>query len=170
MNRKGFTLIELLVVVMMVGILTSVALPQYRKAMRRARAAEVLQMLPALYEARARWMIENGYSWRDNGTTSSIVDAEGHQITPSLDQFDIEANIQGERDNLVWTNNFTYNLGYCQGCDNHPHGILATMRGARDREDKSMFIYYTGSAFCCQGSAIACQRINIDMCIRETGD
>ena len=56
MNRKGFTLIELLVVVMMVGILTSVALPQYRKAMKRARTAEVLQMLPALYEARERYI------------------------------------------------------------------------------------------------------------------
>ena len=36
--KKGFTLIELMVTVLIVGILASVALPQYRKAIERARS------------------------------------------------------------------------------------------------------------------------------------
>jgi len=57
--KKGFTLIELLAVVIMVAILSSIALPQYRRSINRARVTEAKQMLPAIYDSTQRWMFEN---------------------------------------------------------------------------------------------------------------
>ena len=55
---KGFTLIELLVVVLMIGALTAIALPQYEKAVEKARATEGLIMAKAVRDAIERHFVE----------------------------------------------------------------------------------------------------------------
>ncbi len=59
--KKAFTLIELLVVVLIIGILAAIALPQYQKAVHKARFAENLIRAKALKDAIDLYVLENGY-------------------------------------------------------------------------------------------------------------
>ena len=50
-NNGGFTLIEVLVVVLIIGVLTSVALPQYQNAVEKSRMQEGLQLAATFRDA-----------------------------------------------------------------------------------------------------------------------
>ena len=77
--KKGFTLIELLVVVLIIGILSAVALPQYQKAVTKARLTQIDTTFAALKKGISVWLLTNG------GYPSSTVNFVGESANGSLD-------------------------------------------------------------------------------------
>ena len=60
LNKGGFTLIELLVVVLFIGILSSIALPQYTKAVEKSRAAEAQSWLADFVTGESIYYMSSG--------------------------------------------------------------------------------------------------------------
>jgi len=101
LKKKGFTLIELLVVVLIIGILSSVALPQYTKAVEKARATEAVTTIGSLEKAINLWKLSNG-------TPNSY-----HGTLLENDELDIEFScLSFDGDHCCLTKNFRY----CPSC------------------------------------------------------
>ncbi len=59
-HTAAFTLIELLVVVLIIGILTAVAVPQYQKAVWKSRYATIKNLTKSLADAEGVYYLANG--------------------------------------------------------------------------------------------------------------
>jgi type IV pilus assembly protein PilA len=60
LSQAGFTLVELMVVVAIIGILATIAMPQYSKFQAKARQSEVKVQLGAAMTVEKAWQVEKG--------------------------------------------------------------------------------------------------------------
>lgn len=85
MKKQGFTLIELLIVVIIIGILATLAAPQFFRATERARAAEAYTILGTLRSAQIRYYTQQAVSTFATDCATLDVDWSGLKnfATPS---------------------------------------------------------------------------------------
>ena len=72
-SRSGFTLIELMIVVAIIGLLTSIAVPNLAKARDTSRLNMIYSNLRALDQAKDQWAIDNNQATGAPVTSISVL-------------------------------------------------------------------------------------------------
>ena len=122
-KRSGFTLIELLVVILIIGILAAIALPQYNKAVERARLAEGITYLTTLKKNIDLYLLENGYP----AEFTSVLDKQNIELAPNSQweywsqciETDCEVTVASSTFNLVACIGNGEGAGPCGVIDTH---------------------------------------------------
>lgn len=111
--KKGFTLIELLVVVLIIGILSAVALPQYTVAVEKARLTEALSNLKYIQEQVKLRALECGNDDNCIGNVQEYLELSGGEWDGGYStkhffyDFNVGISIGDRKDN--------YDIGYQDG-------------------------------------------------------
>ena len=135
---KGFTLIELLVVVLIIGILSSVALPQYTKAVEKSRASEAVTLLKSIGDAKEVYFMSIG------SFPSTFAD---------LDLSFTSSNGSTATGSSFETKHFTYYLNDSYSCDysgnNSGNPVAAE---PKDSSHKYILLYCPSKGVLCENS------------------
>jgi prepilin-type N-terminal cleavage/methylation domain-containing protein len=90
-RQSGFTLIELMVVVLIIGLISSIAIPMFDRALKKARRTATGASFTELHKAMARYYADNGeFPTLDPATFEPLV-AGGYLDSPDS----ILSKIQG---------------------------------------------------------------------------
>ena len=105
-KRLAFTLIELLVVVLIIGILASVAIPQYFRVVEKGRVAESISYSGAIRDSQERYALR-----------TSAYTGDPNQLDVSIPSFKYFSNVPTFQNGVMsagWQVTFTRNTSPAQ--------------------------------------------------------
>jgi len=75
-KQRGFTMVELLIVVLIIGILVSIAVPNYYSALERSKCAQAIHNIKTMRSAMLAYYVENQtFVGADLATIGALVNA-----------------------------------------------------------------------------------------------
>ena len=114
--QKGFTLVELMVVIVIVGILSAVALPNFLNQTKKAAATEAKQQVSNVFKQAHAYVLENGVLGTTDttcatyaGTLTAIADGANFEYTCGGNQAAFTVTAEGDTTNAN-TNGVTVTL------------------------------------------------------------
>ncbi len=145
--NKAFTLIELLVVVLIIGILSAVALPQYQKAVTRSRYGSLKILTRAIADAEERYYLAN------------------NEYTNNFDELDIDTpayTSETTTENRVYR---YFDWGYC----NTSSKVAITCANAAAKMEYDIYFLHGGNRRECVARSTDLSSIQNQICKAETG-
>lgn len=134
--KKGFTLIEILAVVLIIGVLSAIAVPQYRRSLERSRVVEAMDMLPAIYDAQQRFFTES--------------ETTPYLVSFNLLDINLKGSVAGDAHNQWRTHNFLYTMGPVRQLASYFSRSTAPVWAvAQKGKYKGAKILYDGENFSC---------------------
>jgi prepilin-type N-terminal cleavage/methylation domain-containing protein len=102
---RGFTLVELLIVVLIVGVMTALASPQYFKMMEKSKITEGLHLLESMKGAQARYQSKYGAY-----CTGTVASCSGFDLSvPTMKYFNSFTTFQAGASFPSWKASLTRN-------------------------------------------------------------
>ena len=121
-NKLGFTLLELLMVVLIIGILSAIALPMYKKAVEKSKVSDALTTMSTVAKSEHGWyLVNNRYTKDFSDLDISLTDKDGNNTEgESFESINYtftlqDSSIKAERKNHEYTLYRLYEDGdiYC---------------------------------------------------------